>query len=161
MRASPAFEITLHRFGVWRGAVLLLGLFGVATISAWVATREEPVGIALAIASASAVGILFWLALSLAHVPAVALRWDGLVWHVGSPTVGPDDLVPCDVVVVIDLDSWMLLRFTPAAPHAQPPVTWLPVQRLGIETQWHALRCSVYSPHPAHPAPAADTPGEP
>jgi hypothetical protein len=27
--------------------------------------------------------------------------------------------------------------------------TWLPVQRRGIERQWHALRCSVHSPHAA------------
>jgi hypothetical protein len=158
MRASPAFEVTLHRFGVWRAAVLMLGLFGVATIAAWVLTREEPVGIALVIVSASAVGILFWLALSLAQVPAVSLRWDGLLWHAGSPAAGSDDSVPGDVAVILDLGSWMLPRFTPAVPHLQPCVTWLPVQRRGIETQWHALRCSVYSPHPA---PAADTPGEP
>jgi hypothetical protein len=158
MRASPAFEVTLHRFGVWRGAVLMLGGLGVAAMAAWLVTREVPVGIPLAIAGASAAVTLLWLAVSLAHVPAVALRWDGLLWHLGSPAAaGPDDSMPGDVAVILDLGSWMLLRFTPAVPHAQPRVTWLPVQRRGIETQWHALRCSVYSPHPAS---ATDTPRE-
>jgi hypothetical protein len=40
----------------------------------------------------------------------------------------------------------MLLRFTPDAPAR---MTWLPVQRRGLEAQWHALRCAVYSPRPA------------
>jgi hypothetical protein len=39
----------------------------------------------------------------------------------------------------------MLLNFT---PDAAARTSWLPVQRLGLETQWHALRCAVYSPRP-------------
>jgi hypothetical protein len=155
MRASPAFEVSLHRFGVWRGAVLLLGLLGVATLAAWALTREGSIDNAVTIACALAAGVLLWLTLSLARVPAVGLRWDGLQWHVGPPEAGADKSVPGDMAVVIDLGPWMLLRFKPAAPDVRPRVTWLPVQRRGIETQWHALRCSVYSPNPA---PATKTP---
>jgi hypothetical protein len=53
--------------------------------------------------------------------------------------------MPGNVAVVIDLGPWMLLRFTADAP---PRTTWLPVQRRGLEAQWHALRCAVYSPRP-------------
>jgi hypothetical protein len=158
MRASPAFEVSLHRFGVWRGAVLLLGTLGVAALVAWALTREGSIDSAVMIGCALAAGVLLWLTLSLVRVPAVGLRWDGLLWHVGPPGASADKSLPGDVTVVIDLGPWMLLRFKPTAPEARPRVTWLPVQRRGIETQWHALRCSVYSPHPA---PIADTPGGP
>ena len=35
-------------------------------------------------------------------------------------------------------------------------VTWLPVQRRGLESQWHALRCAVYSARSSTGHPATD-----
>jgi hypothetical protein len=72
-----------------------------------------------------------------------------------------------DIAVVVDLGAWMLLRFDPLplqlnleAAHARTHVKsffprldrrlasrrlWLPLQRVGLEPQWHALRCALYS----------------
>ena len=155
MRASPAFQVSLHRFGVWRSAVLLLAALGLAVIAAWLITRERPVGLAAMIAAAFAAAVSVGWAVSLAKVPAVSLRWDGQLWHLGAPAATPGDAAPGDLHVAIDLGPWMLLRFRPAVPGHRGRAVWLPVQRRGLEAQWHALRCSVYSPRPAPGADAA------
>ena len=155
MRASPAFEVSLHRFGVWRSAVLLLAALGVAAITAWLITRERPIGLAAMIAAAFAVAVSMGWAVSLLHVPAVGLRWDGQFWHLVAVVAMPDEATPGDLRVVIDLGPWMLLRFSAAEPARRWSAIWLPVQRRGLETQWHALRCAVYSPRPAPGADAA------
>jgi hypothetical protein len=54
-----------------------------------------------------------------------------------------------ELQVAIDLGAWMLLHFVPDVGHRACSVSWLPVQRRGLESQWHALRCAVYSPRPA------------
>jgi hypothetical protein len=77
------------------------------------------------------------LAVSLWRVPAQSLRWDGQVWRL--------DAVPGELTVAVDIGPWMLLRFTPGAGSR---TRWLPVQRRGLEAQWHALRCAVYAPRP-------------
>jgi ABC-type nickel/cobalt efflux system permease component RcnA len=109
----------------------------VASVIGWLTSREE----ALSALLASAIGLvavtLALLVASLWRAPAADLRWDGQAWQLGSMTG--------NVAVVIDLGPWMLLRFTADAP---PRTTWLPVQRRGLEAQWHALRCAVYSPRP-------------
>jgi hypothetical protein len=138
MRASPACQVSLRHFGVWRSAVLGLSLLGSISVAAWLLHREDALSMPLAAATASAGALMAILVASLLRTPAVDLRWDGQAWHL--------DAVPGDLAVVIDLGPWMLLRFTPAVPAR---VTWLPVQRRGLEAQWHALRCAVYSPRPA------------
>lgn len=153
MRASPAFEVSLHRFGVWRSAVLLLAALGLAAMAAWLITRERPIGLAAMIAAAFAAAVSVGWAVSLLQTPAVGLRWDGQFWHLDVPAATPSEATPGDLRVVIDLGPWMLLRFRAAEPGRRSPAVWLPVQRRGLEAQWHALRCAVYSPRPA---PGAD-----
>ena len=82
--------------------------------------------------------LLLACAVSLWRVPAQSLRWDGQVWQL--------DDVSGELTAAIDLGPWMLLKFAPEMPGR---TSWLPVQRRGLETQWHALRCAVYSPRPA------------
>ena len=43
----------------------------------------------------------------------------------------------------------MLLQFRAHDRSHSPRMIWLPVQRRGLEPQWHGLRCAVYSPRPA------------
>ncbi len=154
MRAAPACQISLRRFGVWRSGVLALAALGVAVMAAWLITRESALLSPSSVAAACATLLLATAGASLAKMPAVDLRWDGLVWHLGPPAGEP---IAGELRVAIDLGAWMLLRFAPASPQARPRITWLPVQRRGLEAQWHALRCAVYSPRPA---PAPDAPGE-
>ena len=154
MRAAPTCQISLRRFGVWRSAVLALAALGVAGTAAWLFTREAALLSPGSIAAVCATGLIAAAGASLTKMTAVDLRWDGLIWHLGPPAGEP---IAGHVGVAIDLGAWMLLRFAPASPQARPRLTWLPVQRHGLEPQWHALRCAVYSPRPA---PAQDTPGD-
>ena len=50
------------------------------------------------------------------------------------------------MTVAIDLGSFLLLSLVGADAGACRSGRWLPVQRRGLELQWHALRCAVYSP---------------
>lgn len=141
MRASPACQVVLKRFGVWRAAVTGLALLSVACIVSWLATRGSPItpGLVGSVIAAT-VGTIFLLR-SLLRMPQRQLRWDGQVWHLAT--------VPGELAVVVDLGAWMLLRFAPADSTRATRAVWLPVQRRGLEAQWHALRCAVYSPRPA------------
>jgi hypothetical protein len=56
--------------------------------------------------------------------------------------------------VAIDLGGWLLLRFYAepvrraagdAMRRGRTPA-WIAVQRRGLEADWHAIRCTVYSP---------------
>ena len=127
----------MRRFGVWRAAVAALTSAGVASMVAWLIGREPPVSTGLMTPAAMAALLMLALAMSLWRVPAQSLRWDGRAWQL--------DAVPGELKVAIDLGPWMLLNFR---PDAAARATWLPVQRLGLEAQWHALRCAVYSPRP-------------
>jgi len=138
MRASPAVQISLQRFGAWRAAMLVLAAAGLATMAAWLLGRALPVSSALTMLVAAAMVLTFALAVSLWRVRPQRLHWNGQAWHV--------DEVPGELLVAIDLGPWMLLRFL---PDGQRRVRWLPVQRRGLESQWHALRCAVHSPRSA------------
>ena len=146
MRAAPPCQVSLNRFGAWRLGVLFVASLAVAVLLAWLIAHERPIGTAVAIvvmAASTAFAVLGW---RLARCKAVELRWDGLAWHLGPST---DDALPGDVSIAFDLGPWMLLRFLPTARSAPVGVVWLPVQRHGLEAQWHALRCAIYSPRPA------------
>ena len=151
MRAAPAFQVSLRRFGVWRLGVLSFAALGLCSVSAWVLAREQSAGFQFWMALLASVVIVLALTMSLLRLPPVNLRWDGLSWHLGAPNVRAIDMVAGDLQAVIDLGPWMLLRFVAANPGPRHSAAhWLPVQRGGLEGQWHALRCSVYSPRPVH-----------
>jgi hypothetical protein len=155
MRAAPAFQVSLRRFGVWRLGVLALIALGLCNVSAWVLAREQATGLQFWMALLASVVIILALTMSLLRLPPVNLRWDGLSWHLGAPDVRAVDMVAGDVQAVIDLGPWMLLRFAESSSPRRPKTQWLPVQRRGLEGQWHALRCSVYSPRPVRIDPPA------
>jgi hypothetical protein len=139
MRASPPCRVSLRHFGAWRAAVVLLTCAGAVAIASWLPSREPVVSVGWAMTLVVAAALLMLAcAVSLWRVPAQSLRWDGRVWQL--------DGVPGELKAAIDLGPWMLLNFT---PEMSGGTSWLPIQRRGLETQWHALRCAVYSPRPA------------
>ena len=166
MRASPAFQCVLNRFGVWRAAIAALASAGVAVLLVWLATRSEPMpslGLAAWVGAMLAVPAL---AASLMRIPAVTLRWDGQQWWLArlagssrAAAAAQIDAVGGEIDVALDFGGWMLLRFRPiSAARRERFSRWLPVQRRGLEAHWHALRCAVYSPRPAPAREAADQP---
>ena len=156
MRASPVIQVSLRRFSAWRAAVALLTLAGLMVNSAWLLGREGMPVPSFAIGIVGSTLALVWLGLSLGQMPAADLCWDGQGWSLKSLLPANADPVAGDISVAIDLGAWMLLRFRPlnASRWARP--NWLPIQRRGIEPQWHALRCAVHAPrpHPVGDAPA-------
>ena len=147
MRAFAASQFTLQRFGVWRAAVLAVTLLVVLTIGTWLATRTRVPGVLVAAGIAAAV--IVWLCMALLRAAPLSLRWDTQRWHLGPADTAGQEPWAGELNVVIDLGSWMLLRFRPDAANSLRAARWLPVQRGGLEAQWHALRCAVYSPRPA------------
>jgi hypothetical protein len=153
MRASPAFQVVLDRFGVWRTAVLVLVLAGGIVMGAWLASSQPSVPVAGRCTAAVAALALLMLGARAARVAPVSLRWDGQLWHIGPPESAGHEPASGALHVALDVGPWMLLRFEPAESTWRSRATWLPAQRRGLESRWHALRCAVYS---ARPHPGAD-----
>jgi hypothetical protein len=149
MRAAPAVYVSLRRFSAWRATVLALALAGLMVTCAWLLGRDAIPVSTLAVGMGCSALALVWLGLSLGRVQAVDLCWDGQGWSLKSPLLVNADPVAGDISIAIDLGAWMLLRFRPVNASRWSLPIWLPVQRRGIEPQWHALRCAVHAPRPA------------
>ena len=158
MRAAPDIHVCVTRFGMWRAAVLAVGSFAAFAIVAWVIQHMHalpwPAAAGQFAVGAVAFGLTVWLTAGLAKVSAFQLRWDGRSWYFNreAPTSADAtaaDLQAGELSIAIDLGAWLLLRFTPGTPPGDVRARWLPVQRRGLERQWHGLRCALYSPHPA------------
>lgn len=155
MRASPAFQVVLDRFGVWRMAVLVPALAGGVVMGAWLVSSPPSVSIASRGSAAVAALVLLLVGARAASVAPVSLRWDGQLWHLGPPASAGHEPASGALHVALDFGPWMLLRFEPAESTWRTRATWLPAQRRGLESRWHALRCAVYSPRPQPGADAA------
>ncbi|HEX6362337.1 MAG TPA: hypothetical protein VFZ93_05250 [Albitalea sp.] len=143
MRASPAFRICIRRFGAWRAAVAALFALTVAVQAAWLAGRAGDVPLAASAAVAAIDLVLLAVAARALRVAPVELHWDTRAWRLRPADAPGVEPAAGTLAVALDLGPWMLLRFDRATP-GPAGRTWLPVQRRGLESQWHALRCAVY-----------------
>ena len=143
MRESPVFEVRLRRFEVWRSAVAALAVAAISASLAWAfataaSGNDDSVAAIVSIAGLLTAATIV-AAVSLARVPAGVLSCRDGLWSfvpdAGATRSGP-------LTVALDWGAFLLLRLDPR-PHAH---VWLPVQRRGLEREWHALRCAVYSP---------------
>src|ERR1700704_1805513 len=101
MRASPAFQVSVIRFGVWRVTVLALLGASAAVLIGWLGSRDEftPRWVQLAVGTA---GLLLWLAgLSLLCNPPLSLRWDSQRWHLGPLASAGDEPWPGSLAVAL------------------------------------------------------------
>src|SRR6188508_2331869 len=145
MRERVFFELRLSRFGVWRVAVLLVAGAAIAAVAAWaVAMLDSQPETGRMLVMAVAAGLLLattGLAISLARVEAGLLTCSDGLWAF-APDRGQRRTGTLEVAV--DLGAFLLLRLV----EQRRTIVWLPVQRRGVESQWHALRCAAYSPLP-------------
>jgi hypothetical protein len=149
MRASPPFQVSVTRFGTWRAGVVALTLAAGVALGAWMASRDDLGHLFWAWGVAAAALVLLASAIRLARTAPVTLRWDSHERHLGPPGPAGESESAGHLAVAIDLGAWLLLRFrhaTPAGRHCR--FVWLPVQRRGLEAQWHGLRCAVYCSRP-------------
>jgi hypothetical protein len=145
MQAAPAVTVSVGPNGAARAAFALLGGLAVACCAVWAVQRADVVG-GLALMAALclvAVSLMAW-----AREPVRRLRWDGEGWALGAEHSTEPPLAG-QLVVAVDLDVWLLLRFRgdPASGRSRPQ--WLALQRSSHRGDWHALRCAVYSPRAA------------
>lgn len=146
MRASPAFQLTIDRFGAWRTALAVPWLAAACALPAWLLSDEPTLPRAAAFAAAA---IVLVACLRPARIEPMSLRWDSRAWRLGPAATRGEEPWSGTLAVALDLGPWMLLKFVHDVTAGRPRITWLPVQRRGIEAQWHALRCAVYCARPA------------
>ena len=149
MRAVAACQFTLDRFGAWRAVVVILAASAAFSAVAWFVARGRNDGVAGLLACGLALTVAGAGALLAGRREPLSLRWDTRQWHLGPASTAGQEPGCGDLQVAIDLGPWMLLRWHPDAASRGAAVTWLPVQRRGLESQWHTLRCAVYSPRSA------------
>jgi len=156
MRGSPFCEITVARFGAWRGAVVIVAASALTAMAAWLAT--SPLGEGAWVRAGVAVVALAVLALaaSLLRAQAVTLRWDGSLWSVAASAEPRTGAASGELWVALDLGSFLLLRFLAQGRSGPAAMRWIPVGQCGHEREWHAFRCAVYSPRPATGSTATD-----
>lgn len=160
MRASPAFQVNLQHFALWRSAVAVLAAMALACTLAWSAsgTGTRPVPVWLLVNSVAV--LLVWTAVRVSRTAALSLRWDTLNWRLGPiGSVGEEPLTG-RLTVVMDLGFWMLIRFVQTDPAIRyfgfRPQRCVAAQRRGMESTWHAFRCAVHASRPAGLSVGAD-----
>ena len=158
MRTAPAVHLSLEADTPWRVGLCLLCAAAAAAPLAWsMLWLRMPPGAALGGGVAVALGTAGMLWQRLDH-GTVALAWDGAQWWLQ----GRGDVQPHAgrMQLMIDLGTWVLLRFMPApAPAAQPGARghWLALSQTRHRPHWHALRCALHGASPADGV-AGDTP---
>jgi hypothetical protein len=148
MQAAPAVHLVVRRYAAWNAMLITFGLVAIAACGAWFVGRGDDLpawcgglmAFALVVALAGTCS-------SLRRHP-VQLRWDSQGWYVTEPSRGAEEVGPLRLQLMLDAGDWLLLKFMPEVRPNPQSACWLPVQRRGIEEQWHSLRCAVYSPRP-------------
>ncbi len=145
MQAASAVQVTVQRFGVWNTALGLVSATALSAVATWLVTRHDelPGWSGVLLMASVLVGVLG--AVDLLRRWPIRLLWDTQRWQVTDPGLGTGSIDVCELRVVLDLGGWMLLKFRCDAPRRTLRRGWIPVQRRGLESHWHALRCAVYA----------------
>jgi hypothetical protein len=145
MQAASAVQVTVRRFGVWNALLGMISGTTLAVAMAWlVMHHDDPLdGIGMALIFSLLLGLLGTIAL--VRRQPIVLRWDTQHWQVNDPSRGAVEIELLGLSVVLDLGSWMLLKLHADLPSYHLRNRWIPVQRRGMETHWHSLRCALYA----------------
>jgi hypothetical protein len=135
MRAAPPVQATILSHGAWRTGIAATWALAASACTAWALGKAGWAGgWPAALAVFAAVGLL---ARRRVATDAGVLAWDGDAWSFRGR--------PGEVDLMIDLGTWMLLRFAPARPGLR---AWLAVSTTCAGPAWHGLRAAVYSRGP-------------
>lgn len=133
-------RVSLGRSAGWIACVALCAGVAATNLAAWLLLHNDAT-LSAAVVLGSLVAALTAWRLHRAQTTA-DLNWNGAEWQ-WQALVG-------DAHVVLDLDSWMLLRFDPV----QGRRCWIAASRHSAVGPWPALRAALYARRPADPLPA-------
>lgn len=75
-----------------------------------------------------------------------SLRWDGQSWLLGPATSRGSEKRQGELLVVLDLGDWILLRCAAAALNGRERErSYLALSRVDLQQQWNVLRSTIYS----------------
>jgi hypothetical protein len=144
MHAAPPVRVSLARGPGWIAAVAWIAGLAAANLAAWIVLRfgvgagSASIVVPLAAGAAAAYA---WRA-----QPPALLRWDGAAWLC--------DGVAGEVGIALDLDAWLLLRFTPAQGGARG--RWIAASRAARSAAHGPSAAALYSSR--RPAAEPDAP---
>ncbi len=117
MHGAPPVQMTCGRDGRSRRSVQAVAAAASVVAVGWLA-MQAGLEAGLSVLCTLAAGMAGWVVSSrlAASRPEAWLTWDGLSWLL--------DGQPGDVVIAIDTDRWMLLRFR---AHGSLGARWLPI----------------------------------
>jgi hypothetical protein len=141
MRTAPPVSVHCSGGRVWRALQSLLPALAAAVFVVWLTEYggwPKPQTAFAALFLTTIVAVLAWRAAA----PRIALlTWDGRCWRV--------DDASGQLLVMMDLGLWMLLRLKPAP---QGPLRWLAVSASEAGPAWHGLRAALHSVQPSENA---------
>ena len=160
MRERPSLVVELRRFELWQAAVLAVAALSVAAMAAWgglALSRHVDGAGRIAIVAAVLAAISLAVARSLGRGQAGRLAARDAVWTFSFERDGIERIEEGELAVALDLGVFLLLVLTRIHGSNRLARRWLPVQKRGLEADWHALRVAVFAP----PRPAAAGAGAP
>jgi hypothetical protein len=147
MRAAPPVSVRCTGGPGWRAVQAGLAALAAAVTVFWLMAHAEKapaVAGALAAVTGLCAAALAWRG---SRAAARMLAWDGQRWTL--------DGLPGGLDVMIDLDTWMLLRLR---PETGPRGRWATVSAREAGPAWHGLRAAVHAPVTASAPDAAAAP---
>jgi hypothetical protein len=156
MRVAPPVRAWSSGSGPWRAVQQMLYAISSTALAYWIGSHLAGDAVwlllaSLAIGAGAALLAGQWLA-----VPPQLLGWDGAAWSVGAEASGRQ----CGhAALMLDLGSWMLVRFTPVGQPVsplRPAARWLAFACRGDgRATWAALRVALYAVPAAAAGPGA------
>jgi hypothetical protein len=157
MRAAPPVQATSRVGGGWWLAQRVLVAVVAANLVHWLAGWLDAPALAAPIAAGLAAA-LAWVWASTRRLPqAWHLHWDGAHWSLGSPSrAGAAGEASGSALPMIDLGTWMLVRFDPseAGGDRTSRPQWLVFSGARDPAAWRALRVALYAGAPGRGAAA-------
>lgn len=138
-RHAPALQVEVSRQPLLQGLIaLLLSVATAALIAALAAHLPACWWLMLTLPIAA------WFGWRSSAVTPRHLQWDGQTWRVAPLDLGePGPAV--QILAVIDLGDWLLLRCQPVDGRWWRQPTYLPLSRAALGASWGSLRATLYS----------------
>jgi hypothetical protein len=151
MHTAPAVSVQVDPEPRWRLALAVLSVLSALIVVLWwiykALNTPSPWTLGLVLTVWVLTGWAAWQSWRLRTPDCISIQWSGAQWTVIDCSCRAST---GEVVVVMDLGGWMLLRFEPdrhALTTLRKPV-WIPLSEQRLPQHWHALRCAVHGARP-------------